>query len=81
MCFVLGSLGGAIAFSATPFHRAGGIVGTLAQLTPQNHGVEGFYQLMAENATFAQVFPQVGILLGMGILFFGVALWRFRFNK
>lgn len=78
--FVLGSLGGAIAFSATPFYRSGGFIGTLAKLTPQNHGVEGFYQLMAENAPFIQVLPQVGILLGMGIIFFGIALWRFKFD-
>jgi linearmycin/streptolysin S transport system permease protein len=78
--FVLGSLGGAIAFSATPFYRSGGIVGTLAKLTPQNHGVEGFYQLMAENASFIQILPQIGILMGMGIVFFGIALWRFKFD-
>jgi ABC-type multidrug transport system permease subunit len=79
--FILGSIGGAIAFSATPFYRSGGVVGIIAALTPQNHGVEGFYRLMAENASFIQVLPQVGILLGMGIVFFLVALWRFRFEK
>jgi ABC-2 type transport system permease protein len=79
--FVLGSLSGAIAFSRTPFYRSGGFISTLAKLTPQNHGVEGFYQLMAENASFVQVLPQAGILLGMGFLFFLVALWRFRFDK
>lgn len=79
--FVLGSLGGAIAFSPTPFYRSGGFIGTLASLTPQNHGVEGFYSLMAENASFVQVLPQVGILLAMGILFFLIALWRFRFDS
>jgi ABC-2 type transport system permease protein len=78
--FILGSLGGAIAFSPTPFYRSGGVIGTLASLTPQNHGVEGFYRLMAENASFVQVLPQVGILLGMGIFFFAIALWRFKFE-
>jgi len=79
--FVLGSLGGAIAFSPTPFYRSGGFIGTLASLTPQNHGVEGFYRLMAENATLVQVLPQVGILLAMGVAFFLVALWKFRFDR
>jgi ABC-2 type transport system permease protein len=79
--FILGSLGGAIAFSPTPFYRSGGFISILASLTPQNHGVEGFYRLMAENASFVQVLPQVGILLGMGILFFLIALWRFRFDR
>ncbi len=79
--FVLGAISGAIPFSATPFYRSGGVISILAQITPQNHGVEGFYKLMAENGTFLQMLPQVGILLGMGIVFILVALWRFRFDK
>lgn len=79
--FVLGSLSGAIAFSRTPFYRSGGLISTFAKLTPQNHGVEGFYQLMAEDATFIQILPQAGILLAMGLVFFLIALWRFKFDQ
>jgi ABC-2 type transport system permease protein len=81
LAFVLAGLGGAIAISPTPFYRTGGFIGTIASFTPQNHAVEGFYKLMAENATFIQVLPQIGILLGMGIIFYLIALWRFRFDK
>ena len=80
LAFVLAGVGGALAISPTPFYRSGGFIGFISSLTPQNHAVEGFYQLMAENASFIQVLPQMGILLGMGILFFLVALWRFRFD-
>jgi ABC-2 type transport system permease protein len=81
LAFVLAGLGGAIAISPTPFYRTGGFIGTIASLTPQNHAVEGFYKLMAENASFIQVLPQIGILLGMGIIFYLIALWRFQFDK
>ena len=56
-------------------------MGLIASLTPQNHAVEGFYKLMAENASFIQVLPQMGILLAMGILFYLIALWRFKFDN
>ena len=81
LAFVLAGLGGALAISPTPFYRSGGFIGIISSLTPQNHAVEGFYQLMAENASFVQVLPQIGILLAMGIVFFAIALWRFRFDS
>ncbi|HEX9090642.1 MAG TPA: ABC transporter permease, partial [Anaerolineales bacterium] len=81
LAFVLAGVGGALAISPTPFYRSGGFIGIISSLTPQNHAVEGFYRLMAENASLIQVLPQIGILLGMGILFFAIALWRFRFDQ
>jgi ABC-2 type transport system permease protein len=80
LAFVLAGLGGALAFSTTPMYRSGGLMGFVSSLTPQNHAVEGYYRLMAENASMLQILPQVGILLGMGILFFAIALWRFKFD-
>ena len=81
LAFILAGLGGALAISSTPLYRSGGFIGLIASLTPQNHAVEGFYRLMAENASFIQVLPQIGISLGMGIVFYLVAVWRFRFDK
>jgi hypothetical protein len=49
-------------------------------LTPHAHAVEGYYRLMVENATFIQVLPQIGILLAFGIVFFLIAVWRFRYE-
>jgi ABC-2 type transport system permease protein len=80
LAFVLAGLGGAMALTPTPLYRSGGFMGFIASLTPQNHAVEGFYRVMAENASLIQVIPQIGILLGMGIIFFGIALWRFKFD-
>jgi ABC-2 type transport system permease protein len=78
--FVLGGLGGTIAASPTPIFRSPGFMGMLSKLTPQAHAVDGFYSLMAENASLAQVLPQVGILLLMSGAFFAVAVRRLRFE-
>ena len=80
LAFVLAGLGGALAITPTPIYRSGGFIGIISKFTPQNHAVEGFLRLMAENATLIQILPQIGILLGMGIIFFLVALWRFKFD-
>jgi ABC-2 type transport system permease protein len=81
LAFVLAGLGGAMAMSAQPLYRSGGFISVLSNLTPHAHAVEGYYRLMAENASFIQVLPQMGILLGMGIVFFLIAVWRFKFDK
>ena len=78
--FVLAGIGGCIAMSQTPLTRADGFMGVLSNLTPHGHALEGYYRLMAENATFVQILPEIGILLAMGVVFFLVARWRFRFE-
>lgn len=81
MAFVMAGLGGALPMGPTPLYRSGGAIGAIASFIPHSHAVEGFYKLMAENAGFSQILPQMGILIGMGVIFFLVALWRFRFDK
>jgi len=78
--FVLAGIGGCIAMSQTPLTRTEGFMGVLSNLTPHGHALEGYYRLMAENATFVQILPEIGILLAMGVVFFLIARWRFRFE-
>jgi ABC-2 type transport system permease protein len=80
MGFVLAGIGGSLPMTGKPITRAGGALGVIANLTPHAHAIEGYYSLMAENATVFQVLPQIGILLGMGIVFFAIATWRFKFD-
>ena len=35
---------------------------------------------MAENASFSQILPEIGILLAFGVVFFVIAVWRFRYD-
>lgn len=79
--FVLAGIGGCIAVGPTPFTRSGGVIGVLSKLTPHAHALEGYYSLMGESATLVEVSPELGILLAMGVAFFVVAMWRFRFEQ
>ncbi len=78
--FVLAGIGGCIAVTPTPLTRSEGFMGVLSKLTPHAHAVEGYYRLMGENATFVQVLPEIGILSAIGIAFFVIATWRFKFE-
>ena len=77
---VLAAIGGAIPIVGTPTSRMGGFIGALAKLTPHAHAVEAYYSLMVDKASLAQVLPEVGILVAMGIVFFLIAAWRFKFE-
>jgi ABC-2 type transport system permease protein len=77
--FVLGSLSGCIG-AQTPVTRLGGFISVISNLTPHGHALDAYYRIMAENGTFMDILPRMGILLGMGIVFFLIAVWRFRFE-
>jgi ABC-2 type transport system permease protein len=77
--FVLAGLGGAFP-TWPPLFRSEGFIGVLSKFTPHAHALEGYYSVMAENAGLANILPQLGFLLLMGLVFFLVAVWRFRFE-
>ena len=79
--FVLGGLGGCVAISPTPLTRAGGFMSVLARLTPHGHAVDAYYSLMGEGAGMTAVLPELAILLAMGVAFFLIATWRFKFSE
>ena len=79
--FVLGGIAGCMGGGGSePITRSEGFMAVLSRFTPHAHAIEGYYRLMAESGTFMDVLPQVGILLAMGIVFFLIAVWRFRFE-
>jgi len=79
--FLLGVLGGCISiFSKVPLVRSEGFLGVISNLTPQGHAVDAYFRLMAEDGTFVDILPRLGILAAMTILFYGVAAWRLRFE-
>ncbi|MBN1310435.1 MAG: ABC transporter permease [Anaerolineae bacterium] len=80
MGFVLGGIGGCIAITPTPITRSGGFMSILARLTPHGNAIEAYYSLMAENATFGQIVPEIGIILAMALVFYLIAVWRFKFE-
>lgn len=50
----------------------------LAQLTPHYWAVQGFLTVTALHGTLADVLPNLGALLAIALVTFGVAVWRFR---
>ena len=72
---VLGAVGGAI----TPIPEEG-FLHLLSQFTPHAHAIEGYLKLMSQGAGVVEVLPQVGLLAGVGVLFFLIAMWRFKFE-
>jgi ABC-2 type transport system permease protein len=74
--FILAAAGGCIGY---PLFRVGGLIGVLSRLTPHAHAIMGFMNLF-DGASVVAILPQVGILAGMGIVFFGIAMWRFKFE-
>jgi len=79
LAFVFAGIGGAFP-TWPPMFRSEGLIGTLSKFTPHAHALEGYYSVMAENAHLSQIFPQLGILFLMGVVFFLIAIWRFRFE-
>ena len=79
LAFVFAGIGGAFP-TWPPMFRSEGFIGVLSKFTPHAHALEAYYSVMAENAGFTQILPQLGFLLLMGSVFFLVAVWRFRFE-
>lgn len=74
--FILAAIGGCIGY---PIFQLGGIIGFVSRLTPQAHALMGYLNLFF-GGTLADVLPQVGVLLLMGVVMFGVAVRRFQFE-
>ncbi len=79
LAFVFAGIGGAFP-TWPPMFRSEGFIGILSKFTPHAHALEGYYSVMAENASLIQILPQLGFLLLMGLVFFLIAVWRFRFE-
>jgi len=74
--FVLLVLGGSI----MPLFRAEGFIGIVSRLTPSAWGIEGYMGLIADNWSLAQTAPNILALLGFAVVFFAIAVWRFKFE-
>jgi ABC-2 type transport system permease protein len=53
---------------------------TLGLLTPHAWAVDAYQALMVQGAGLAEVLPAVAVLVVFAAVFFGVGVWRFRFE-
>jgi ABC-2 type transport system permease protein len=74
--FVIDLTGGQIQFQM-PME---GLRYYVSQLTPHAHAIDGYYQLMIYGAGLVDILPHVLVLLGFGVVFFLLGLWRFSYE-
>jgi ABC-2 type transport system permease protein len=63
-----------------PWFRIGGPMATIANIVPHAHSLQAYSGIMVDGYTLAQVSPHILALFGFAIVFFAVALWRFKFE-
>jgi ABC-2 type transport system permease protein len=52
----------------------------LSQLTPHAHAYDGYLNMMINSAGLTDILPNILALLGFGLVFFLLGLWRFKFE-
>jgi ABC-2 type transport system permease protein len=52
----------------------------LSLLTPHAHAINGYIKLMIYGAGLEDILPNILALLGFGVVFFLVGLWRFKYE-
>lgn len=77
--FGFGILGGGLT-PTFPLYRGEGFLALMSRLTPQAQAQIGYLNLFIHNGEVADVLPQAAYMLGLALLFFLVAVWRFKFE-
>lgn len=52
----------------------------LSQLTPHAHAFDGYLKVVLGGAGVADILPNILALLGFGVFFFLIGLWRFKYE-
>jgi ABC-2 type transport system permease protein len=52
----------------------------LSQTSPQTYAIDGYVRLMIEGVGMVDLLPNILVLLGFGIVFFLIGLWRFKYE-
>ncbi len=74
--FLLSALGGAW----FPLEVAGAAFARVGHVLPTAWAMDGFQNIVLRGLGLASVLLPAGILLGYAVVFFGLAVWRFRFE-
>lgn len=70
---IIGILGGTfVPVDTVPFLDA------LSNISLNKWGLDGYIALSADEASVLDILPNVGVLITMTVVFFGIALWRFN---
>jgi ABC-2 type transport system permease protein len=79
--FVSGSLGSISTSGETDMgFRSEGFRFYVSQLTPHAHAYDAYLKLMLEGDGLVDILPNIVALLGFAVVFFLLAMWRFRID-
>jgi len=53
---------------------------TIGQITPHAWALDAYQDLLVRGYNFWEVLPKVGVLGAFAVIFFGIGVWRFRFE-
>jgi ABC-2 type transport system permease protein len=53
---------------------------TVGLVTPHAWALDAYQDLLVRGYTFLEVLPKVGVLSAFAVIFFGIGVWRFRFE-
>jgi len=79
LIFVLGILGGCFNPDTAAF-RGEGFMAKLSYYTPQAQAMIGYHTLVILKGTLVDILPYFGYLLAASLVFFLIAIWRFKFE-
>lgn len=78
--FVLGFAGGAIPIAPLLMTRSDGPISIISRFVPHANAIEAYFSLISENASLLDILPEIGILVGMMIVFLVIAVRRLKFQ-
>jgi len=53
---------------------------SIVKVLPTTWAMQGMLDLVLRSGGLRDILPEAGILLGFAVIFFGVGVWRFRFE-
>ena len=67
-------------YLSNPAFQSEGLTYYLAHLTPNAHAFDGYIKLMLNGGGLEDILPNMLALLGFGVLFFLIGVWRFKYE-
>jgi len=56
------------------------VVRDIVKILPTTWAMQGMLDLVLRGQGLAGILPEAGVLLGFAAVFFGVGIWRFRYE-
>jgi ABC-2 type transport system permease protein len=78
--FLASGLTSSSGYLSNPAFQSKGLTYYLAHLTPNAHAFDGYMKLMLNGGGLEEVLPNMVALLGFGVFFFLIGVWRFKYE-